>query len=163
MSKLWETQVSSEESSSMGWTSASTSKNFVFKFEFIVHLQTTKFIVEEGYAKSENNSLVFVSENISARYKFRKREKEYFLLEYFFPTRGPRLENKCEKCVDFGVENGACKEKYSLSYITELMCFGKASFRLKKHGLKSWKLKRKTSEKFLRLKIVYRKFFKRCK
>lgn len=72
--------------------SASTSKNFVFKFEFIVHLQATKFIVEEGYAKSENNSLVFVSENISARYKFRKREKNIFYWNIFFPREGLDLK-----------------------------------------------------------------------
>lgn len=68
------------------------------------------------------------------------------ILTYFFtwmlcapcPIFVARHENKCEKCVDFGLEREKKKKignarKYSLSYIAELMCFQKASCQLKKN------------------------------
>lgn len=95
--------------------------NFVFKFEFIVHLQTIKFIVKWDMRKKKGKiSFCF----------------EYYLIQISVVRKrnisihssdcggGFRCE-KCEKCADFveseqqkqARERTKLKEKYSLSYI----------------------------------------------
>lgn len=68
--------------------SASTSKNFVFKFEFIVHLQTTKFIVEEGYAKSETIPSFLFRKIFPPDTNFESEKKNIFYWNIFFPREG---------------------------------------------------------------------------
>lgn len=90
-------------------------ENFTFKFEFIVHLQTIKFIVK--WDKKRNLFVFFLRflfKNIFDTNSDSGGEIFLFIFSRIF-RRG--LHEKCEKCVDLGLGRGGGAREEGKTFI----------------------------------------------